>query len=318
MPGTVRLASHRCRTIPPLDVLLGQLVGSLAEAAKLLWPDWYDGSLGSSAAATVTEACVSELLATRRILESRRSVNAAWLKGAAAACRLGREPQLPGFSLSTQAEQLALALTEHELVLAVCVDKPDHPPDRLPGLARALEWLARETGASVLALLPAELETRRELDPVTFGAVRWPPPDSVAPASEPALEESKHVLCPILGRPHPGSPGEQLLARRLARDAELGPLFGFNQRVATVFGDRYLVDLVWPAGRVVVEIDSHGFHTTRSVFNSDRQRDYELLLSGYLVLRLPHDLVVQDADLALARIRDVVDFRRGHPFGEMK
>ena len=38
---------------------------------------------------------------------------------------------------------------------------------------------------------------------------------------------------------------------------------------------------------------------------SDRHRDYELLLSGYTVLRLSHDEVMADVTTALEKIRRV-------------
>ncbi|MGL5079881.1 MAG: endonuclease domain-containing protein [Microcoleaceae cyanobacterium] len=128
------------------------------------------------------------------------------------------------------------------------------------------------------------------------------------------LEESRHLLWPIQGRPHPCSPGEQLLAQSLSRDGELAELFGFNQRVQTCCGRWYWVDLLWSDGKVVVEIDGYRHHSLLFAFTEDRHRDYELLISGYLVLRLPHQEVVNDVEIALNKIREVVKFRRSQPF----
>jgi very-short-patch-repair endonuclease len=72
----------------------------------------------------------------------------------------------------------------------------------------------------------------------------------------------------------------------------------------------YLVDMLWPEGKVVIEVDGYRYHGNRFAFSEDRHRDYELLLSGYLVLRLPHDEVIADVAIALEKIRDVVRFRR--------
>ena len=91
-------------------------------------------------------------------------------------------------------------------------------------------------------------------------------------------------VCPIIGRPHPFSRGEQLLAKRLANDAMLSGLFQFNIRVTTKHENQYLVDLVWIEGKVVVEVDGYEFHSDRHAFSLDRRRDYELTVSGYLVL----------------------------------
>jgi very-short-patch-repair endonuclease len=45
-------------------------------------------------------------------------------------------------------------------------------------------------------------------------------------------------------------------------------------------------------------------------YRGDRHRDYELLISGYVVLRLPHEQVLEDPAIAVEKIRDVVRFRR--------
>jgi very-short-patch-repair endonuclease len=91
----------------------------------------------------------------------------------------------------------------------------------------------------------------------------------------------------------------------------LGPLFEYNMPVTTVRNSRYQVDLVWFDGKIVVEIDSYRFHSSRSDFANDRHRDYELQLSGFLVLRLTHHSVLADVELAMDKIRDLVNLRTG-------
>jgi len=66
------------------------------------------------------------------------------------------------------------------------------------------------------------------------------------------------------------------------------------------------VDLLWRAGRLVIEIDGYRIHSGRTAFGHDRQRDYELLLSGYHVLRLTHDEVITDVARVLEKIHNVV------------
>ena len=51
-------------------------------------------------------------------------------------------------------------------------------------------------------------------------------------------------------------------------------------------------------------------HSSIDAFSSDRQRDYELLVSGYLVLRLPHDEVLDNVEFALSKIRRVAALRQ--------
>ena len=311
----VRLVTIVLNGLGPIDALIQQFVDSLAETALLLWPDWYDGSMTPAAAANLSEQSLIDRMTTRRLTQTSRSISAAWLRGALALCRGGRAPVQPKFSAAQQVEQLSLALAEVELLIAVCVEDGDPAPSSLLGLSRGAEWLAREADAQVLVVLPGSLNDCRELDGISSGAMRWDRLEPEPGAEGERLEEDKQIV-PIVGRPHPGSPGEQLLAQELARDSQLGRLFEFNQRVKTLFDSRYLVDLLWAAGRVVVEIDGYGYHSTQAAFNADRHRDYELTLSGYVVLRLPHDFVVQDPRLALERVREFVEFRTKYPFVE--
>ena len=48
----------------------------------------------------------------------------------------------------------------------------------------------------------------------------------------------------------------------------------------------FTVDAVWPAQRLIVELDGYAFHGTRAAFERDRARDAELQRAGYRVVRL--------------------------------
>jgi very-short-patch-repair endonuclease len=45
------------------------------------------------------------------------------------------------------------------------------------------------------------------------------------------------------------------------------------------------VDFLWPAQRLIVELDGYRAHGTRSAFEGDRARDAELAGLGYSVVR---------------------------------
>jgi very-short-patch-repair endonuclease len=63
-------------------------------------------------------------------------------------------------------------------------------------------------------------------------------------------------------------------------------------------------DLVWDNKRLVVELDSRGFHQTRAAFERDRRRDTDLQLAGYRVLRVTHRRLEQEpADVVAAVAR---------------
>ena len=51
-------------------------------------------------------------------------------------------------------------------------------------------------------------------------------------------------------------------------------------------------------------------HRSDLKFAEDRHRDYELLVAGYLVLRITNDQIETDLQRAIEKIRAVVRFRR--------
>ena len=164
-------------------------------------------------------------------------------------------------------------------------------------------------------LVPDTLAKSIELDPISFEAIRL---DVVQPPPVLATEENEEkqslLVWPICGRPHPNSPGEQLLAAAIQADDDLRNLFLPNQHVDSLDGHHFLADLLWREGRVIVEVDGYAWHRDQDSFSRDRQRDFELLVSGYLTLRLPHHEVVDDVAGAMHKIRRLVTFRRRQPF----
>jgi very-short-patch-repair endonuclease len=178
----------------------------------------------------------------------------------------------------------------------------------------ALEWIANHSDGAVFALFPELPPNEPPFDRMLYGARRvmaevGAQPDMIElDANGTALPEA--WLAPWRGLPHPLSEIEQRLAKALAADTELAPLFIFNHFVATVRGSRPKVDLVWMEGRLVVELDGYGSHGNRAAFMYDRHRDYELTLSGYTVLRLANDEIAQDIEKAIVKIRDLVQLRR--------
>jgi very-short-patch-repair endonuclease len=86
---------------------------------------------------------------------------------------------------------------------------------------------------------------------------------------------------------------ELVRAARLPRPGTNVRLLGFE------------VDLLWPAQRLVVEVDGFAFHSSRAAFERDRRRDTALQAARYRVVRLtwrqitlePHAVVAQLATL---------------------
>ena len=69
------------------------------------------------------------------------------------------------------------------------------------------------------------------------------------------------------------------------------------------------VDAVWPERRLVVELDSHGYH--RHTFEEDRERDADLLSAGFAVLRLTKRRLTAQPQREADRLRDLLSGEGG-------
>jgi len=72
-----------------------------------------------------------------------------------------------------------------------------------------------------------------------------------------------------------------------------------------------VVDLLFDAARVVVEIDGERAHSSRTSFVGDRRRQNRLVNAGYLVLRFTWWDLVEHPEVVIDQIRAAVDSR--HP-----
>jgi hypothetical protein len=72
----------------------------------------------------------------------------------------------------------------------------------------------------------------------------------------------------------------------------------------------YEIDALFPAERVIVELDGAEFHLDREVFESDRERDAALLEAGYVTVRITWERLKQQPAREAARLRKILDARR--------
>lgn len=63
------------------------------------------------------------------------------------------------------------------------------------------------------------------------------------------------------------------------------------------------VDALWPAAKLVVELDSWEHHGHRAAFERDRARDPKLLLAGYRTIRITHRRLDDEPEQIAAEIR---------------
>ncbi|HEX5925064.1 MAG TPA: DUF559 domain-containing protein [Baekduia sp.] len=65
----------------------------------------------------------------------------------------------------------------------------------------------------------------------------------------------------------------------------------------------FTVDFYWPVKRLVIEADSYTYHSMPSTFERDRERDQQLTLAGYTVVRFTHKQVTRQRQAVADRIR---------------
>lgn len=117
-----------------------------------------------------------------------------------------------------------------------------------------------------------------------------------------ALEPVRRVMGGFVVPPETRSELEHRFAT-LCRQAGL-PAPSTNVLVAD-----FQVDVLWPAERLVVELDGFAFHNHRAAFERDRVRDAALAVAGYRVLRLTHRRLLAESDAVVEEIK----FLLGNP-----
>jgi very-short-patch-repair endonuclease len=292
---------------PTTEILVDRIIDLLAETAFRLWPVWFGGSdfsrcrndtLGRIAARAIAGEAAARIA----------GLSAPWAEAAASLALRGAPPRVAGTLPAVEVAQLALAIGGSGFVLVV--DMGGGTGSHSAVTVHGLEWIAAHAPCGVIALFREVPRSEPPFDRILYGARQ-------VVAAEPgdAHRDAERATAPLWiapwrGSPHPLSDVERRLASALSNDNELAPLFAFNRSVVTVRGSRPRVDLVWTEGRLVVELDGYGSHGNRAAFIYDRQRDYELSLSGYTVLRLANEEVEQDYGKAIDKIRDLVRLRQ--------
>jgi very-short-patch-repair endonuclease len=178
-----------------------------------------------------------------------------------------------------------------------------------PGDLRVRDGLPVTSPARTLLELAAELSAR-ELERAFTEAItlRITTPREIAETLRrlPA-RAGRGVLGALLDAEQPSaqlrSDTEHRLYRlivqaRLPRPSANAPLHGFT------------ADFHWPEHRLVVEVDSYTFHTTRWAYERDRRKDLTLRAHGITVLRFGRRQVLDDALAVIAQIAGALGARR--------
>ena len=279
--GALLLAPDRLGSVAGI---LDRLLDDLADLALARWPFWYG-----------RETPLGEDVEEERPRDS--VVSGPWLRAAAKRARGGRPPRFRRVARELELVQLLHAVDPSGMILIADID-PACALRAAPGIA-ALEWCSGH-GAAVVAAFSVRPPTVAPYERVLYGACE---------IVEDAVPLAARFIAPR-SRAHPASAMERRIEAALQDDAELSGLFSGNESVPVgAWGAHPRVDLLCREHRVVVELDGPE-HRTPSKFGADRHRDYELLVAGYLVLRLTNDEVAADLQHAVEKIRAVVRLRR--------
>jgi hypothetical protein len=84
---------------------------------------------------------------------------------------------------------------------------------------------------------------------------------------------------------------------------ELCDDYGLPRPVTNAVVEGRRRDFSWPAARLVVEADSFTWHRSPSALNDDRERDVELTLAGWTVLRFTYEQCTKRRDYVQRCIR---------------
>jgi very-short-patch-repair endonuclease len=174
------------------------------------------------------------------------------------------------------------------------------PHVTVPGEARSRQGISVHRSRT---LLPGEV-TRRSGIPVTTPSRTLRDLQRLLPRPQfrAALRQAEYLGLPLDPELQPDHTRSELEARFLAllRRHRL-PTPAVNARVGP-----FIADFLWPASRLIVELDGYRAHSGHAAFEADRARDVELKAAGYDVIRLTWDQVVRGRRSTAERLRNLL------------
>ena len=257
---------------------IDRILNDLADLAAALWPDWD----------------VPESPTSHRLLER-------WRRAAVRFSSKGSRPRFPRLAPETEFSNLMSLFPD--LMLVADVDPVRN--DRAAPIIAAIDWCRRH-GAAVVILFVEMPEPEAPWDSLLYNSV-------IVGASRVEPAARRLIMSPQCDDASRGSFIERRMREALKNASDLAGLFEDEVTLRLgALGPTPRVDLLWRDGMVVVELDGPE-HERDPNYGADRHRDYELLVAGYLVLRLTNVEVELDLGRSLEKVRRVVNLRRGLP-----
>ncbi len=273
----------------------GSITAALAEHALRVWPRW--NGLPRAAVGSVFPTKARAEVA-RAISSSTPGVTRSWLDAALWKVSRTRAPRVTRLPLEVEADHLLRILGGTNHTMAFWQPSSSAMPEMIGGALSQLDGFLQASKTRLIVAIPEAFRAAPEIQRFAYRGIRC--------RLEAEVEE---------GKPHHFSPGEQLLFTLFRTDPELRGLFAFNRRVRTRAGAEPIVDAVWMAGKMALEVDGWQ-HLRQADYEADRRRDQQLMASGYIVLRVMHSRVMVEPRVVLEDIRQVVRARRAQGIGE--
>ena len=154
---------------PALTQELSEIEEALAVAVKSLWPNWYRSVRERFELQQFAQWELEPELSA--VQASAPQVSASWYKKAQEQCRADKSPLVRGLAREEQVRQLTFALDPTRPVFCLAVHSPHASHARMHGLAKAAEWLAKQSSAPVLLFVPEGWIEQTALDAVNYDAV---------------------------------------------------------------------------------------------------------------------------------------------------
>jgi hypothetical protein len=91
---------------------------------------------------------------------------------------------------------------------------------------------------------------------------------------------------------------------------EFAKRYGLPAPVTNTYLFGYEIDVLYPAERVIVEVDSVEYHSDRDRFEGDRDRDATMLAADYVTVRVTHERMNATPEREADRMLRILDARR--------
>lgn len=307
--GAPAVVTYRPRCLPSRAAVVDEVLGEMETAALDLFPAWLADAYGIEGRGGAGVAAVRALAMH---LAPSTGHFGPFLADLAERALRGARPSTGRFAPEVRAAGLAL-------VIATSFGRPDagllvRVPEGLTAddeysLVGACEWLADRGGLGVwltgepLAVVDW-LNTIRVCVPDEVarleGEVRRSIPDPLLPTA---------WYPPVAGMTHPGSRAERALESALSHHPWARGRAWNQTYQSHPLSNPIRLDLAWERERCVVEIDGPE-HRAALRFAADRQRDVQLHLDGYTVLRFTNTEVLEDVEVVVSQIERLLQSRR--------